>query len=96
MSSSSADAGVAFDDTEPTMPTAGGGDLTPPPGVSKQAETEMVAPSTSTVFVAGGSGFVGSEICKQASDTDVHDIGGGGGGWRVLTRWGRGGGVMCS
>lgn len=79
MSSSSADSGVAFDDTaEPTMKTAGGGDLTPPPGVSMQAEAEMVAPSTSTVFVAGGSGFVGSEICKQVRLAFGFGRGGGG------------------
>ncbi|CAM9615304.1 unnamed protein product [Ascophyllum nodosum] len=46
-------------------PTGGRGDLTPPPGVSEQAEAEMVSPPLSIVFVAGGSGFVGSEICKQ-------------------------------
>lgn len=45
--------------------TSGGGDLTPPPGSSEQAEAEIMGPSTSTVFVAGGSGFVGSEICSQ-------------------------------
>lgn len=45
--------------------TSGVGDLTPPPGSSDQAEAEIMGPSTSTVFVAGGSGFVGSEICSQ-------------------------------
>lgn len=35
------------------------------PGLSVQAEAELVASSTSTVFVAGGSGFVGSQICRQ-------------------------------
>ena len=45
--------------------TSGGGDLTPPPGSSEQAEAEIMGPSTSTVFVAGGSGFVGAEICRQ-------------------------------
>lgn len=49
--------------------TSGGGDLTPPPGSSEQAEAEIVGPSTSTVFVAGGSGFVGSEICSQVHKT---------------------------
>lgn len=52
-------------------PVGGGGDLTPPPGVSEQAEADMVSPSISTVFVAGGSGFVGSEICKQVGDRKV-------------------------
>lgn len=69
MSSTSPEAGATLDGTEPMPPQQSvEGDLTPPPGVSEQAEAEMVAPSTSTVFVAGGSGFVGSEICKQASD----------------------------
>ena len=52
-------------------PTGGRGDLTPPPGVSEQAEAEMVSPPLSTVFVAGGSGFVGSEICKQVSQGGI-------------------------
>lgn len=58
-----------LDITEPAAAqppqTSGGGDLTPPPGSSEQAEAEIMGPSTSTVFVAGGSGFVGSEICSQ-------------------------------
>lgn len=45
--------------------TSGGGDLTPPSGPPEQAEAAIVGPSVSTVFVAGGSGFVGSEICSQ-------------------------------
>ncbi|CAM9505046.1 unnamed protein product [Ectocarpus sp. 4 AP-2014] len=49
----------------PQPQASGGGDLTPPPGVSEQEEAELVGPSKSTVFVAGGSGFVGSEICSQ-------------------------------
>lgn len=52
-------------------PVEGGGDLTPPPGVSEQVESDMVSPSISTVFVAGGSGFVGSEICKQVGDSRI-------------------------
>lgn len=54
----------------PPPQTSGGGDLTPPPGASEQAEAEIVGPSTSTVFVAGGSGFVGSEICRQVRIVD--------------------------
>ncbi len=54
----------------PPPQTSGGGDLTPPPGASEQAEAEIVGPSTSTVFVAGGSGFVGSEICRQVRSVD--------------------------
>lgn len=61
---SSAPLDVTPGDASPPQ-TSGGGDLTPPPGASEQAEAEIVGPSTSTVFVAGGSGFVGSEICRQ-------------------------------
>lgn len=49
----------------PKAQTSGGEDSTPPPGDSEQEEAELMGPSTSTVFVAGGSGFVGSEICSQ-------------------------------
>ncbi|CAN0003804.1 unnamed protein product [Laminaria digitata] len=66
MSSTPADASITSDGTEPVPPqTSGGGGRNPAPGASEQVEAEVVAPSTSTVFVAGGSGFVGSEICKQ-------------------------------
>lgn len=73
MSSMPDDASVASDGTEP-MPrqTSGGGGLNPAPGASELVEAEVVASSTSTVFVAGGSGFAGSEICKQASDASCY------------------------
>eukprot|EP00903_Cladosiphon_okamuranus_P015044 g13918.t1 len=73
---------------------SGGGDLTPPPGSSEQAEAEMVGPSTSTVFVAGGSGFVGSEICSQLVDAGCNVIAlsrkgppANGGSWAKSVKW---------
>ncbi|CAM9185828.1 unnamed protein product [Scytosiphon promiscuus] len=52
-------------ESAPKSQTSGGGDSTPPPGDAEEEEAEVMGPSTSTVFVAGGSGFVGSEICSQ-------------------------------
>lgn len=46
---------------------SGGGGGDEPPDIDEQSEAEVVGSSTSTVFVAGGSGFVGSEICSQVS-----------------------------
>lgn len=55
-----------FPEPVPKPETSGKGDLTPPTGPpAEEADATVMGPSTSTVFVAGGSGFVGSEICSQ-------------------------------
>lgn len=47
------------------MQTPGDGSGDNPPDAYEQAEADVVSSPASTVFVAGGSGFVGAEICSQ-------------------------------